>query len=241
MIETDSSSQSRRSPTLLPKSMPKASCSRSNQAPPIPSTARPFETWSSVVASFAVRPGFRNVFAPTINPSRTREVIPARPASTVQPSKIGCCQGPWMASRRSHVQIELQSVPDHGLVRRAVLADGRECWVERLLEEGPDALGKGRRRREVHRRESYGRDQERRSPASMGRSSRFSGGASGHDQRGSNAHDGWNEKLKSRTSERVAEPGPRSALFAVSSRYRPAPYVSRPLVASRNGRKRPPP
>src|SRR4029078_6706544 len=32
----------------------------------------------------------------------------ATPASRLQPSKIGCCQGPWIASRWSHVQIESQ-------------------------------------------------------------------------------------------------------------------------------------
>ena len=79
--------------------MPKASCSRSNHAPPIPSTARPFETWSSVVTSFVVTPGFRNVFAPTMSPIRTREVIAATAWSSPQPSKIGCSHGPWMASR----------------------------------------------------------------------------------------------------------------------------------------------
>ena len=36
---------------------PNAACSRSNHAPPIPSTARPWLTLSSVVASFAVIPG----------------------------------------------------------------------------------------------------------------------------------------------------------------------------------------
>ena len=82
---TDSSSQSSRSPGSFPKSMPKASCSRSNQAAPMPSTARPPDRWSSVVASFAVRPGLRNVLAPTISPRRTRDVIGPRPASTSSP------------------------------------------------------------------------------------------------------------------------------------------------------------
>ena len=71
MIATDSSSRSRRSPNPAPKSIPNASCSRSNQAPPMPRTARPSLMWSRVVASLAVRPGLRNVFAPTIRPSRT--------------------------------------------------------------------------------------------------------------------------------------------------------------------------
>ena len=41
MRSTASSSRFSRSPTLVPKSMPKAVCSVSNQAPPMPSTARP--------------------------------------------------------------------------------------------------------------------------------------------------------------------------------------------------------
>ena len=57
-----------------------------------------------------------------------------------------------------------------------------------------------------------------RSPArtSMGRL--FSGGASGHAQRGSNAQDGWVAKLKSRISSPVASSVPRSADFAASIR-----------------------
>ena len=58
MIPTDSSSRSSRSPTPEPHaSTPNASCSRSNQAPPMPRTARPWLMLSSVVASFAVIPG----------------------------------------------------------------------------------------------------------------------------------------------------------------------------------------
>ena len=45
----------------------------------MPRTARPSERWSSVVASFAVWPGLRNVLAPTISPSRTRDVSGAEP------------------------------------------------------------------------------------------------------------------------------------------------------------------
>ena len=58
----------------------------------------------------------------------------------------------------------------------------------------------------------------RRSPARIAMSSRFSGGASGHAQRGSKAHDGWNAKLKSRIIVPVAGSPPRSALFAASTR-----------------------
>src|SRR5688572_27731577 len=61
-----------------------------------------------------------------------------------------------------------------------------------------------------------------RSPARTARSSRFSGGASGHAHRGSKAHDGWKAKLKSRMSAHDASSGPgaapRSAPFAASTR-----------------------
>ena len=65
----------------------------------MPRIARPSLMWSRVVASFAVRPGLRNVLAPTISPSRTREVSAAHAARVTQPSKIGWRHGPWMASR----------------------------------------------------------------------------------------------------------------------------------------------
>ena len=74
----------------------------------MPRIARPSLMWSRVVTSLAVRPGLRKVFAPTISPSRIRLVRAAQAASVVQPSKMGWRQGPWMASRWSHVQSESQ-------------------------------------------------------------------------------------------------------------------------------------
>ena len=74
MISTDSASRSRRSPNPVPKSSPNAACSSSNQPPPSPRIARPPLMWSTVVASFAVSPGLRNVFAATRRPSRARVV-----------------------------------------------------------------------------------------------------------------------------------------------------------------------
>ena len=78
-----------------------------------------------------------------------------------------------------------------------------------------------------------------RSPARTAKGRRFSGGASGHAQRESYAHDGLNAKLKSSTS--LPSAVPRSAPLTVSRRYRPAPYVSSPLVSSVNERNTPPP
>ena len=84
MSPTASSSRSSRSPNPAPKSMPKASCSRSNQPPPRPRTAGRRDRWSRVVASLAVRPGLRNVLAATSRPRRTCRS--ARPAPTASPS-----------------------------------------------------------------------------------------------------------------------------------------------------------
>ena len=89
--------------------MPKASCSRSNQAPPMPSTARPPETWSRVVASLAVSPGLRNVLAPTISPSRTREVSGAeRRRGRSSPRRSAAPTARRSPCRWSHVQTESQ-------------------------------------------------------------------------------------------------------------------------------------
>ncbi len=60
--------------------------------------------------------------------------------------------------------------------------------------------------------------QRNRSPAWIGMSSLFSGGASGHAQRGSNAQDGWVAKFASRMSRPVVASTPRSAPFAASTR-----------------------
>ena len=94
MIRTASSSQRSRSPGELPNSKPKATCSRSNQAPPIPSMARPPLRWSSVVIILATRAGLRNVLAPTIRPSRAREVTSAQAPSARYGSSIGPSQEP---------------------------------------------------------------------------------------------------------------------------------------------------
>ena len=69
--------------------MPWAWCSSSIQAPPMPRIARPLLMWSRVPATLAVRPGLRNVFAPTSRPSRVFSVAIAQAASSDQPSKIG--------------------------------------------------------------------------------------------------------------------------------------------------------
>ena len=89
MIGSASPSQRRRSGKPSPNGRPNASCSVSNQAPPMPRIARPFEMWSRVVAILAVSAGSRNVLAPTISPIRMRSVAWAQAASVSQPSKIG--------------------------------------------------------------------------------------------------------------------------------------------------------
>ena len=52
----------------------------------MPRMARPPEMWSSVVASFAVSVGARNVLAPTISPIRTLCVACAQAVIVSQPS-----------------------------------------------------------------------------------------------------------------------------------------------------------
>ena len=86
MIGSASPSQRSRSGKPEPNSIPKSSCSSSNQAPPIPRIARPPLMWSSVVAIFATRAGLRNVLAPTMSPIRIRSVAWAQAASVSQPS-----------------------------------------------------------------------------------------------------------------------------------------------------------
>ena len=115
----------------------------------MPSTARPSERWSSVVASLAVRPGLRNVLAPTISPSRTRDVSGARPARTHQPSKIGCSHGPKIASRWSHVQTESQ--PD------VLGGEGRVAEARPVGLLRPELEPEARHRHNVTRRGGRGR------------------------------------------------------------------------------------
>ncbi len=54
-----------------------------------------------MVASFAVRPGLRNVFAATISPSRDVRVTAATAASVDQPSSFASCHAPSSESRWS--------------------------------------------------------------------------------------------------------------------------------------------
>ena len=65
----------------------------------MPSTARPSETWSSVVASLAVMARVAERVGadhqPEPDPRRQR----AERGEHVQPSKIGCSHGPKMAIR----------------------------------------------------------------------------------------------------------------------------------------------
>ena len=63
----------------------------------MPRIARPLLMWSRVSAVLAVRPGLRNVFAPTSRPSRVWSVAIAHAASDVQPSKIGWYGSPKIA------------------------------------------------------------------------------------------------------------------------------------------------
>ena len=70
----------------------------------MPRIARPPDTWSIVVAIFAVRAGLRSVLALTMSPSRARWVTAASAASVVQPSSLGSAQSPSSESRWSSIQ-----------------------------------------------------------------------------------------------------------------------------------------
>ena len=63
----------------------------------MPRIARPSLMWSRVPAIFAVRPGLRNVLAPTSRPRRVFSVAIAQAASDDQPSKIGWYGSPKIA------------------------------------------------------------------------------------------------------------------------------------------------
>jgi hypothetical protein len=65
---------------------PYDSCSAWYQPAPIPSSARPPETWSTVTTDFARTDAGLKVTGDTIVPSRRRSVRAARAASVVQAS-----------------------------------------------------------------------------------------------------------------------------------------------------------
>ena len=65
---------------------PNASCSIWYQPAPNPTSTRPPEMWSTVVALWASTDGGRNVTGETIVPRRIREVCAAMPASVVHAS-----------------------------------------------------------------------------------------------------------------------------------------------------------
>ena len=79
MTCTASSRRSQRSFTEG-KVQPKAVCSRSNQAAPIPTFMRPPLMSSMVAIILATRAGLRYVLPVTSVPRRTRSVVAARPA-----------------------------------------------------------------------------------------------------------------------------------------------------------------
>ncbi len=72
-----SASQRSRSPGLPPNRKPKPRCSISFQPLPMPRTARPPLTWSSVVTILATSAGLRYVLAPTMSPMLDRVVSAA--------------------------------------------------------------------------------------------------------------------------------------------------------------------
>ena len=95
-----------------------------------------------VVASFAVRPGFRKVLAPTRSPSRTRVVRVARAASVAQPSSFASCPD---RPRRSGGGRRPRSSPSRRLRRpgrrRAGPPSSSDCPERRAELHGPYRRG----------------------------------------------------------------------------------------------------
>src|SRR2546426_5532520 len=137
MMRTASSSQRSRSPGECPTSIPYATCSVSNQAPPIPRIARPFEMWSRVVAIFATSAGFRNVLAPTIRPIRACCVASAQAARLSHPSNMGPSSEPTIGYRWS--QVHRSSYPSRSAVTAASRNAGQSVyWFQ---QSAPNLIG----------------------------------------------------------------------------------------------------
>ena len=150
MSPTASSSRSSRSPKPDPKSMPNASCSRSNQPPPSPRTpARPTCGRASSPA-WRSDPGCGTSFAATSSPRRTRVVRVARAASVVQPSSLGSVQSPSSASRWSSIQSESQ--PARSTARHASRRAGQPVGGSRT----PPRTASLRRQPSVARKRNTG-------------------------------------------------------------------------------------
>ena len=105
MSPTASSSRSRRSPKPLPKSIPNASCSRSNQPPPSPSTDRP----PLIVVDRGRELGGQARVAERVGGDEqaepgARTSTAATAASVVQPSSFASSGSPSSESRWSSTQ-----------------------------------------------------------------------------------------------------------------------------------------
>ena len=84
---------------------------------------------SSVVASLAIRPGFRNVADDTSSPSLARDVTDATADSAAQPSSLGSSHAPSSDSRWSSSQMESQ--PARSTARQASRRSGQPVlWIQ---------------------------------------------------------------------------------------------------------------
>ena len=91
------------------KSMPYSPCSSSFQAAPMPSSIRPPEMWSIVVAMLATTAGWRYVTPETMIPQARCVVCAAIAASSVKPSKHGPVGSDWIGWKWS--KTDAQSSP----------------------------------------------------------------------------------------------------------------------------------
>ena len=97
---TDSSRRSRRR-GVGGNSMPLAACSQSHQAAPIPTSRRPWLSWSMVAAMRARMAGWRKLLALTSTPPRMPSVWAKRAASVVHASSMGSLSGATIGTRWS--------------------------------------------------------------------------------------------------------------------------------------------
>ena len=98
--------------------------------------------WSTVVASLAVNPGFRNVLAATSSPSLARVVTAASAASVVQPSSLPSSGSPSSDSRWSSTH-RLSAPARSAASDRVAQARASPCAGSRTLRRSGSGGGVG--------------------------------------------------------------------------------------------------
>src|SRR5688572_5309365 len=107
--------------------MPRLTCSSSNQAAPSESSRRPWDAWSTVMACAAKTDGLRYVTPVTSNPSRMRDVAPARAASVVMPSNVSPGPSPYIGWKWSKPQAPSKPSSSANCTRLTTSSHGMRC------------------------------------------------------------------------------------------------------------------